>query len=263
MFENETEDDKKSSSKPAIAGALCGAITRFLCQPLDVIKIRFQLQVEPIHTGSPISKYTSLPQAVGSMLREEGIKVLWRGHVPGQALSIIYGSVQFWTYDQLNHLSQPLRSFLWPSVIDFSSGTLAGSAAIILSSPLDVIRTRLVAQDSTRGYRNMVQGFKEILALEGPKGLFRGCWTSIIQIGPQTGTQFMFYKMFKRFYSQMTGTEERQFPVLATISAGALSGFTSKIVVYPLDLAKKRLQIQEFHMHRYYNILLSTFHYLE
>lgn len=250
MFENESEDDEKSYSKPAIAGALCGAITRFICQPLDVIKIRFQLQVEPIQANSGASKYTSIPQAVGSMIREEGVKVLWKGHIPGQALSIIYGTVQFWSYEQLNHLSQPVRSFIWPSVVDFSSGTLAGSAAMILSSPLDVIRTRLIAQDKTRGYRNMMQAFTEISTMEGTRGLFRGCWTSIIQIGPQTGAQFMFYKMFKRFYGKVSGTNERELPVLATISAGALAGLASKIIIYPLDLAKKRLQIQEFHIHR-------------
>jgi hypothetical protein len=33
----------ESNSVHAIAGAASGCITRFLCQPLDVIKIRFQV----------------------------------------------------------------------------------------------------------------------------------------------------------------------------------------------------------------------------
>lgn len=34
----------ESNSDHAIAGAISGLITRFLCQPLDVIKIRFQVR---------------------------------------------------------------------------------------------------------------------------------------------------------------------------------------------------------------------------
>lgn len=33
----------ESNSDHAIAGAVSGFVTRFLCQPLDVIKIRFQV----------------------------------------------------------------------------------------------------------------------------------------------------------------------------------------------------------------------------
>ncbi len=31
-----------------VAGAVSGAVTRLLVSPLDLIKIRFQLQIEPI-----------------------------------------------------------------------------------------------------------------------------------------------------------------------------------------------------------------------
>jgi hypothetical protein len=34
---------KLSKGEYGAAGAVCGAVTRFLCQPVDVIKIRFQV----------------------------------------------------------------------------------------------------------------------------------------------------------------------------------------------------------------------------
>ena len=62
-----------------LAGALSGAIARFVIGPLDVLKIRFQVQVEPIQRLSK-SKYTSIPQAFRLILKEEGIQVLfWYG----------------------------------------------------------------------------------------------------------------------------------------------------------------------------------------
>ena len=35
-------------SDPAIAGAVSGCLTRAILSPVDVLKIRFQLQLEPI-----------------------------------------------------------------------------------------------------------------------------------------------------------------------------------------------------------------------
>lgn len=91
MSDSLKTNDYKSDH--AIAGAVSGFITRFCCQPLDVIKIRFQLQVEPI-TNHPVSKYRSVIHAFYSIPKEEGIYALWKGHVPAQLLSIVYGMSQ-------------------------------------------------------------------------------------------------------------------------------------------------------------------------
>jgi solute carrier family 25 thiamine pyrophosphate transporter 19 len=58
------------------AGALAGAVGRFVVGPLDVIKIRFQVQLEPISAvGAASSKYKSLAHAFTTIVKEEGIQV--------------------------------------------------------------------------------------------------------------------------------------------------------------------------------------------
>lgn len=64
-----------SPSEVSLAGAASGAITRLICQPLDVAKIRLQLQAE---TGSG-RKYQSLLQLLSRLPREEGVRALWKG----------------------------------------------------------------------------------------------------------------------------------------------------------------------------------------
>lgn len=110
----------------SIAGASSGIITRCIAQPLDVVKIRFQvfiscpiislhtfsvymmrcnvcwyfgqLQAEPISQLSSTSKYRSFTQACRTIYAEEGLRAFWKGHVTAQMLSISYGIVQVSTH---------------------------------------------------------------------------------------------------------------------------------------------------------------------
>ena len=85
------QQQKKSNWHYVISGFLSGCATRFICQPLDVLKIRFQLQIEPISRSSSISKYRSLTQTFSCIIKEETVFALWKGHVSAQMLSGIYG----------------------------------------------------------------------------------------------------------------------------------------------------------------------------
>jgi Mitochondrial carrier protein len=71
-----------SQLKAPMAGGISGFCTRALTQPLDCIKVRHQLQLEPIKQGST-AKYTSTLQTLVLMFKEEGVRGLWKGHVPG------------------------------------------------------------------------------------------------------------------------------------------------------------------------------------
>ena len=76
------KDNGNRAALDATAGAIAGAIARLVVNPLDVLKIRFQVQLEPISASQPVSatasvlsKYTGLRQAFVTIVKEEGIKV--------------------------------------------------------------------------------------------------------------------------------------------------------------------------------------------
>ncbi|XP_039715654.1 mitochondrial thiamine pyrophosphate carrier isoform X4 [Pteropus medius] len=83
-----------SSFEVAVAGSVSGLVTRALISPLDVIKIRFQLQIERLSRSDPNAKYHGILQAGRQILQEEGPTAFWKGHIPAQLLSIGYGAVQ-------------------------------------------------------------------------------------------------------------------------------------------------------------------------
>lgn len=116
-----------SHSDIVIAGAASSFITRATCQPLDVLKIRFQLQVEPVSAKSTVSKYKSVMQAARLIAREEGITALWKGHVPAQLLSVVYGAAQFWAFEAFSRKAHSLGFYEnYKPFTHFACGALSG-----------------------------------------------------------------------------------------------------------------------------------------
>ncbi|KAI4483739.1 hypothetical protein M0804_007999 [Polistes exclamans] len=219
---------KESNSNHAIAGAISGFLTRFTCQPLDVVKIRFQLQVEPIKPYH-ISKYQSIFQAFWLILKEERIFALWKGHLPAQLLSISYGAGQFYSYNVLMTFSNR-NSILneWKYLKNFMvgasagniykkyfketnisfynsllSGAMAGLMAKTIVYPMDLARKRLQIQGFKNGRKGfgkffeckgLIDCFRVTIRDEGAKGLFKGLLPSQLKAAITTALHFTFYE---------------------------------------------------------------------
>ncbi|XP_063215840.1 mitochondrial thiamine pyrophosphate carrier-like isoform X2 [Bacillus rossius redtenbacheri] len=248
-FESSRRDERASSH--AMAGAVSGTVTRFLCQPLDVIKIRFQ--VEPLSARCVEAKYWGVLQAGTDIVHNEGMAALWKGHVPAQLLSVIYGTTQFVTFEALTR--QAWRLALLQSeelrpALNFSCGAVAGCAATVVSFPADVVRTRLVAQGDPGVYKGLINSFVVIYKTEGIPAFFKGLLPSLIQIAPHAGAQFAFYSGFrdlwKRYEASVPATAATDMTVAGSLVCGSAAGLCAKTIVYPLDLSKKRLQMQGF-----------------
>ena len=63
-----------------VAGSTSGIITRAVGQPLDVLKIRFQLQ----NCEAGELRYTGVASAIKRIYLSEGVAAFWKGHVPAQ-----------------------------------------------------------------------------------------------------------------------------------------------------------------------------------
>ncbi|VDK45377.1 unnamed protein product [Anisakis simplex] len=231
-----------TTSEYSEAGLLSGIATRCIIQPLDVLKIRFQLQEEPMH-GSRKGKYSGIVQALLLIRKEEGMAAFWKGHVPAQGLSAIYGIIQFTCFEVLTKqaLHVPI-ALTYRGVTDFVCGAVAGCCAMTAAMPLDVIRTRLVAQGEPKVYRGTLHATLCIWKFEGLRGYFRGLSPSLAQIAPYTGIQFALYNWFvglwKRFINRYEST--------GALMCGALAGTASKTMLYPLDMVRHRLQMRGF-----------------
>lgn len=244
------QKDCLTSVDHAIAGAISGFVTRFICQPFDVVKIRFQLQLEPIKASHPTAKYTSILHGTLCIFREEGLAAFWKGHVPAQMLSVVYGGVQFSSYEYLlKHSDSTLgreAAIRWSNTVHFACGFTSGCLSTAVAHPFDVIRTRLVAQLEPKTYTSISQAVRVMWRQEGARSFYRGMLPTLLQIGPHSGFQFGFYHFFVHMWTLLFEDDATVTGIRRSVACGALSGIVSKTLIYPLDLIKKRLQVQGF-----------------
>ncbi|XP_032900282.1 mitochondrial thiamine pyrophosphate carrier [Amblyraja radiata] len=232
-----------SSSKAAVAGSAAGLFTRVFINPLDVLKIRFQLQIERFSLLEPRAKYLGIAQATNRIFREEGLRAFWKGHVPAQLLSISYGAVQFASFEFLTKFAH--NAMLYDArnpIVHFVCGGLAASTATVTVQPMDTLRTRFVAQGEPKVYRNLWHAVITMFRREGPLSFYRGLTPSIIAVFPYAGLQFASYNIFHRISKWASISSGN----VHNLVCGSCAGIISKTLTYPLDLLKKRMQVDGF-----------------
>ena len=121
----------------------------------------------------------------------------------------------------------------------FVSGAIAGAAATTITYPLDLLRTRFAAQGSDKVYASLRSGIREIARDEGLVGFFQGLGAGIGQILPYMGLFFSAYETLRPSLADLAlpfGSGDA--------TAGVLAGVFAKTGVFPVDLIRKRLQVQ-------------------
>jgi len=239
--------DEGSKTQVVIAGVTAGLIARFIIAPLDVVKIRLQLQTHSLSDplshrdlrGSPIYKGT-LP-TIKHILREEGITGLWKGNIPAELMYVSYSAIQFTTYRTITlGLQQAFGEHRLPNAAEsFIAGASAGAVATTATYPLDLLRTRFAAQGTEKIYSSLTASIRDIARQEGPRGFFQGLGAGVGQIIPYMGIFFSTYETLRLPLSHMS------FPYgSGDATAGILASVLAKTAVFPLDLIRKRLQVQ-------------------
>ncbi|KAL5107149.1 Mitochondrial thiamine pyrophosphate carrier [Taenia crassiceps] len=226
--------------KDAIAGSLSGFSVRALTQPLDVIKIRFQLQVEGISYQNG-GYYQGMSQALWRIIEEEGVCALWKGHLAGQFLSVIFTSSEFFFFNTFSDWSVNRLHCNRTVVNDAIAGGMAGGITTLVCQPIDVLRTRLAGQGYVRVYRGFSHGVQQMLMNEGPTSFWRGLVPALILIVPQNAIAFATYEGLKRWFGGFQNSS-----ILLTLFSGGVAGCLARSAVYPLDVVKKRFQTVGF-----------------
>ncbi|XP_020976581.1 mitochondrial thiamine diphosphate carrier 2-like isoform X2 [Arachis stenosperma] len=201
-------------------------------------------------------------QASKDIFREEGIRGFWRGNVPALLMVMPYTSIQFTVLHKLKSFasgsSKSENHINLSPYLSYVSGALAGCTATVGSYPFDLLRTILASQGEPKVYPNMRSAFVDIVKTRGFSGLYAGLSPTLVEIIPYAGLQFGTYDTFKRWamawnhtqYSNAIG--EDSLSSFQLFLCGLAAGTCAKLVCHPLDVVKKRFQIEGLQRHPRY-----------
>jgi solute carrier family 25 aspartate/glutamate transporter 12/13 len=181
------------------AGASAGACQVVFTNPLEIVKIRLQ-----------IAGQGSLKAA--NIIKELGIKGLYKGSAACLLRDVPFSAIYFPTYahikkDVFNYdpkassTEKGKRNKLktWELL---AAGGLAGMPAAFLTTPCDVIKTRLqvVAKPGETQYRGIYHALKTIVVEESWRSLFKGGAARVLRSSPQFGFTLAAYEIFQSLF---------------------------------------------------------------
>lgn len=201
------------------ASQIAGAISTFTYYPLDVVKIRFMSQdgtKTRMHNNTV--RYTSIFRSVGTIAREEGVRILYRGvHVAVLGATTTWG-VYMYLYRSFSAIiagwSEDLGFGKVASEGTFGVKSLASTTASAISSlasnPVWLIKTRMQVEEARPGvvhhYATFRGGLMHVIKTTGVLSLWRGIGAQLL-LGIPNSFHFPIYDSMKQYRLTVTGKE--------------------------------------------------------
>lgn len=248
-----------------LAGGIAGAFSKTCTAPLARLTILFQVQ--GMHSDVSALSKASIWHEASRIANEEGFRAFWRGNLVTIAHRLPYSSVSFYAYERYKKLlhstiGEDLRDSASANMcVHFLGGGMAGITAASATYPLDLVRTRLAAQRNALYYRGIGHAFHTICREEGFLGLYKGLGATLLGVGPSIAISFSVYEALRSFWQSQRPNDST---VMVSLACGSLSGIASSTATFPLDLVRRRMQLEGAGGRaRVYNTgLLGTFRHI-
>mmetsp|Transcript_17344 Transcript_17344/g.21012 ORF Transcript_17344/g.21012 Transcript_17344/m.21012 type:complete len:333 (-) Transcript_17344:264-1262(-) len=193
------------------AGLAVGCLeATMIVTPFEVIKTRLQKQV-----GTANLKYKGPIDVVTKVIKEEGIRTMWAGNIP---TVIRQGSNQAFNFMSMAILNKALwdkeqgdgkQLAVWKTLLN---GILAGAVGPCMNCPVDVIKTRMMAQEHIPGkevkYKNWYQAAQLIAKEEGVPALWKGLIPRLTRLAPGQGITWTVVMRVTTFFEQRAQEQE-------------------------------------------------------
>ncbi|RDW75610.1 mitochondrial carrier-4 [Coleophoma crateriformis] len=171
--------------------------------PADVLNVR--MQHDAALPKQNRRNYKNAVDGLVRMTREEGWKSLFRGVWPNSMRAVLMTTSQLASYDGFKRLlvkNTPLEDGL---ALHFSASFMAGFVATTICSPVDVIKTRIMSSNESKGLAKLLA---DVYRAEGVAWMFRGWVPSFVRLGPHTIATFLFLEQHKKLYRKLKGIDE-------------------------------------------------------
>jgi solute carrier family 25 phosphate transporter 23/24/25/41 len=240
------------TAKFLLAGAVAGIVSRTAVSPLEVVAT-----AQMVRGGNKnlIGELTQIFQA-------EGCKGFFKGNGANCLKVAPTRGVQFFAFEKFKGMLVDYKrksmgleddaNVVLNPIERLVAGGFAGMIASSMVYPIEVVKTMLTMYPGK--YAGIGGAFRGVIQEVGPKGLYAGLGPTLIAMFPYVGVEFMIYETSKlaieTFLSDRSGTDESgqpiavALPIIISLGLGALAGAAAQSSAHPLDVIRKRLQVQ-------------------
>lgn len=277
--------DLSPRSKEVISGLSAGILTTIVNHPLDLIKVRLQLDYNSktqlksfqnivknlVGTTNSVAATSTTASSTSANLKSSkkfhnAFKNLYRGlsiNLIGNAFS---WSLYFTLYNDMknlgivpNHVARQHPQFNY-----LVSSFVAGSVTALISNPIWVLKTRLLSTNKNfpNAYKSILDGVSKILKNESFGTFFKGFTPGLVSVC-QGSFYFTIYDSLKHYHlSKLRLTNantngdlvkeknicNHKFTFYEYLYITSISKVISTTVFYPFQLFKSRLQSYNFQL---------------
>ncbi|XP_044471730.1 adenine nucleotide transporter BT1, chloroplastic/mitochondrial-like [Mangifera indica] len=239
------------SLRRLLSGAIAGAVSRTAVAPLETIRTHLMVGSSGHTTG----------EVFHNIMKTDGWKGLFRGNLVNVIRVAPSKAIELFAFDTVNKKlsAKPGEQSKIPIPASLVAGACAGVSSTLCTYPLELVKTRLTIQRDA--YNGIVDAFIKIIQEEGPAELYRGLAPSLIGVIPYAATNYFAYDTLRKAYRK--AFEQEKIGNIETLLIGSLAGAISSSATFPLEVARKHMQVGAVSGQLYKNVLCALASILE
>ncbi|KAI9741023.1 MAG: mitochondrial aspartate-glutamate transporter agc1 [Cirrosporium novae-zelandiae] len=192
-----------------LAGGSAGACQVIFTNPLEIVKIRLQVQGEIAKSSESAPRRSAM-----WIVRNLGLMGLYKGASACLLRDVPFSAIYFPSYSHLKtdlFGESPTKRLGVLQLL--TAGAIAGMPAAYFTTPCDVIKTRLQveARKGETSYTSLRHCAKTVWREEGFTAFFKGGPARILRSSPQFGFTLAAYEVLQKWLP-MPGSQEAEIP---------------------------------------------------
>jgi solute carrier family 25 protein 34/35 len=201
----------KSVALNVAAGAAAGAMGAVVSSPFFLIKTRLQAQsaAPEGHKVGVQHNYSGVMDGLRKVHRDRGVRGLFHGCKAAVWRTTVGSAAQLATYDKIKEEAARTIGMTPVDVrLHFVAAAGAALAITVAMNPFDVIMTRCYNNDA-HGYSSRpLHAFRQVIAVEGVSGLYKGSLALWSRTAPHTITTFVVLEQMHGVFRALTWEQE-------------------------------------------------------
>lgn len=173
-----------------------GAIAITVANPTDLVKVRMQGQGQLPPAERP---YASSMDCYKKTFQKDGMKGLWVGWGPNVMRNSIINAAELAAYDQYKQMA--IAAGMKEGIMmHIGCAFGAGFTALIVGSPVDVLKTRIMNRNPGSG-ESIPALVGSMVAKEGPLAFYKGFVANLMRLGGWNVVMFVSLEQIKGLFN--------------------------------------------------------------